>query len=405
MNRVVITGAGLICCLGSDLESFWERLLAGESGIGPITKFDPTGLRNEEAGEVVDFDWSRYADDEVDEATQFAFAATADALMDAGLTTRGARLSAAIPDIGLVYSTNFGGAYSWESFVVASRDASTGADEAANDFRQFQFQSASEYVRQELELGGLAATLSNSCSSGVSAVGMAFDQLRLGDAAVIVAGGYDSLGLSSLSGLSILRTITAEKCRPFDKNRSGTIFGEGAGMVVLEELDHAKARGASIYAEVLGYSLNNNAYHLTAPDKEGEGMVQVIQRAIGHAGISPDAIDYINAHGTGTQYHDPAEILAIKAVLGDHAYKIPVSSIKAATAHTLGPAGAIELIATVLATRDDIVPPTVNYETPDPDCDLDIVPNQSKPWPVTAAMSLSAGIGGNNGAIIVRSMD
>ena len=271
--------------------------------------------------------------------------------------------------------------------------------------RQFQFHAAAEYVKSKLGLRGITATLSNSCSSGASAIGMAFDLVRLGHAPVIVAGGHDSLGLSSLSGLSILRTITAEKCRPFDKNRSGTIFGEGAGMVVLEELEHAKAREAKIYAEVLGYALNNNAYHLTAPDRGGEGMERVIRQAIANAGISAAELDYINAHGTGTQYHDPAEVQAIKAVLGDHAYRIPVSSIKGATSHTMGAAGAIELIATMLAMREGMVPPTVNYQTPDPECDLDVVPNKAKQWTIRTAMSISAGIGGNNAAIIIRAIE
>jgi len=405
MKRVVITGAGLVCCLGSDVETFWRRLIAGESGIGPITKFDPTGLRNEEAGEVTDFEWSRFAEDDPDEAIQFAYVATVQSLMDARLATCEASITLQEQNIGVIFSTNFGGAGSWERFVLMSSDSSSDQTEAVMALRQFQFHAAAEYVKSKLALRGITATLSNSCSSGASAIGMAFDLVRLGHAPVIVAGGHDSLGLSSLSGLSILRTITAEKCRPFDKNRSGTIFGEGAGMVVLEELEHAKARGAKIYAEVLGYALNNNAYHLTAPDRGGEGMERVIRQAIANAGISAAELDYINAHGTGTQYHDPAEVQAIKAVLGDHAYRIPVSSIKGATSHTMGAAGAIELIATMLAMREGMVPPTVNYQTPDPECDLDVVPNKAKQWTIRTAMSISAGIGGNNAAIIIRAIE
>ncbi len=398
MNRVVITGLGIVCCLGCDVATFWRRLLAGESGVGPITKFDPTGLRNEEAGEVVDLDWPSYSNDPVDEATQFAFAAASDALRDAGML--GPK-----PVVGLVFATNFGGAASWENFVASGADPGVSTGELADCLREFDFHRAAEYTCQRFGLTGPVSTLSNSCSSGVSAIGAASDQIRLGRADAMIAGGYDGLGLSSLSGLSILRTITSEKCRPFDKNRSGTIFGEGAGMVVLEELEHAQNRGARICAEVLGYALNNNAYHLTAPDKGGEGMVQVLQQALRNAQLNANEIDYVNAHGTGTQYHDVAETIAIKQVLGRRAYDIPVSSIKAATTHTMAAAGSIETIATVLAMRDGIVPPTINYETPDPECDLDVVPNKSREWEVRAALSISAGIGGNNGAIVLRSLE
>lgn len=397
MNRVVITGLGIVCCLGSDVATFWRRLLAGESGVGPITKFDPIGLRNEEGGEVVDLDWPSYSNDPVDEATQFAYAAASDALSDAAMLDPQ-------PAVGLVFSTNFGGAASWENFVASGADPDVSAGELADCLREFDFHRAAEYTCRKYGFTGPASTLSNSCSSGVSAIGAASDQIRLGRAEAMVAGGYDGLGLSSLSGLSILRTITSEKCRPFDKNRNGTIFGEGAGMVVLEELEHARNRGARIYAEVLGYALNNNAYHLTAPDKGGAGMVQVLKQALGNAHMNPDEIGYVNAHGTGTLYHDVAETLAIKQVLGKHAYDIPVSSIKAATTHTMAAAGSIETIATVLSLRDGIVPPTVNYETPDPECDLDVVPNKAKEWKVRAAMSISAGIGGNNGAIVLREL-
>ncbi|MBI3921833.1 MAG: beta-ketoacyl-[acyl-carrier-protein] synthase family protein [Armatimonadetes bacterium] len=393
MNRVAITGLGVVCPLGSNVEAFWRRLIAGKSGIGPITKIDPTGLRNEEGGEIVDFDWSIFSDDLVDEATQYAFAASVEALRDAQLILpQSPTLPVGRPRTGVAFSTNFGGAASWESFVES------GEVEA---FREFGFHRAAAYTSQVLGLAGPSITLSNSCSSGVSAIGCAFDQIRLGRADVMVAGGHDGLGLSSLAGLSILRTITAEKCRPFDKNRSGTIFGEGAGIVVLEDLAHARQRNARIYGEVSGYALNNNAYHLTAPDKGGAGMAQVLRRALKNASTPPESIDYINAHGTGTQYHDPAETQAIKEVLGPRAYEIPVSSIKGATSHTMAAAGAIEAIATVLAMRDSVVPPTVNYETPDPDCDLDVVPNEAKAWKVDAALSISAGIGGNNGAIVI----
>lgn len=232
-------------------------------------------------------------------------------------------------------------------------------------------------------------------------MGQAADLIRVGRADLMVAGGHDSLSISSLAGLSSLRTITPDEIRPFDARRNGTIFGEGAAMLVLEEYEHARARGANIYAEVLGYGLNNNAYHLTAPDKGGAGMAEVLRMAFRDAGVSTDSIDYINAHGTGTAYHDPAETQAIKAVLGDHAYTIPVSSIKAATSHIMGGAGSLEVIATVLAMRDGVVPPTLNYAERDPECDLDYVPNEAREHKVQTALSISAGIGGSNAVVML----
>ena len=217
----------------------------------------------------------------------------------------------------------------------------------------------------------------------------------------MLAGGHDTLSYSSLAGLSILRTITADRIRPFDKRRNGTIFGEGAAMLVLEELEHARARGAPILAELLGYGVNNNAYHLTAPDKGGEGLRHVLEAALADARVTADQLDYINAHGTGTSYHDVAETIAIKTALGDHAYRIPVSSIKAATGHIMGGAGALEAIVTILAMRHGVIPPTLNYGEADPDCDLDYVPNEARAHDVNLAASVSSGIGGNNAAVVL----
>lgn len=398
-NGVVITGLGAVSCLGPDVQSLWRGLLENRSGIGPITKFDTTGYRNEKGGEVTNFDFQPAAfgipeEEAVDEATQFVLAASAEALADAGLA-----LPLSWPEQGgLVFSTNFGGAAAWEQFV---ENPDWGGPAAAL-FRQFAFHSAADQTARAFELRGPAVTLSNSCSSGTSALGYAADLIRHGRAEVMLAGGYDALSPSSLSGLSALRTLTTEDIRPFDRNRSGTLFGEGAGVLVLERRAHAEVRGARIYAEVLGYGTNNNAYHLTAPDKGGEGLVRVLRMALDEAQILPEEVDYVNAHGTGTQYHDAAETQALKAVLGDHAYRIPVSSIKAATAHAMAAAGSLEAIASVLAMRDGMVPPTLHYETPDPECDLDYVPNAARPACVRCVLSISSGIGGNNAAVILR---
>lgn len=214
--------------------------------------------------------------------------------------------------------------------------------------------------------------------------------------------GHDSLAYSSMAGLSILRTITNEEIRPFDTRRNGTLFGEGAAALLLEDLEHAQARGATIFAEVLGYAVNNNAYHLTAPDKEGEGIVAVLREALRDGGVAGEEIDYVNAHGTGTAYFDVTETKAVKTVLGPRAYQIPMSSIKPAVGHMMAAAGSVEVLVTVCALRDGVAPPTLNLELPDPECDLDYVPGAARPATMRTALSISSGIGGNNAAVVLR---
>jgi len=402
MRQVAITGVGIVSCLGDSVDTFWRALCAGECGLRPITKLDTTGLRNENAGEVQEFALSEHlpadaaagAFGDLDEASQYALAAAWDAWTDAGLT-------ATPPDpdrVGVAFSTNFGGAESWE--VYCADLAGGDADPAL--FSSFAFNDAADHTARLLRAGGPKLTLSNSCSSGATAMGTAFDLCRAGRADVVVTGGHDSLGLSSLAGLSILRTISPDTCRPFDKNRSGTVFAEGAGMLVLEDLEHALRRGARIYGLMLGYGVNNNAYHLTAPDKGGAGMVSVLRMALVSAQVAPTEGDYVNAHATGTQYHDVAEMQAVKEILGQRAYEIPMTSIKGATGHGMAAAGAMEAIATLLTMRDGIVPPTIHYETPDPECDLDCVPNEARAQHIATAVSISAGIGGNNSAVVLR---
>ena len=395
MKRIVISGLGCVSCLGLDVPTFWRRLAAGESGISPISKLDTTGLRNARGGEVAGFTWSDFGDEgDCDEAAQFAFAATHEAIADAHL------LDADLRDAGIVFSTNFGGATSFEAACeLANADA---PDEET--FRQWTAEDAADYTASRLGIEGPRITLSNACSSGGNALGLAFDWLQLGRCNIAIAGGHDSLGLSSLAGLSILRTISPDEIRPFDANRNGTIFGEGAGILVLETWESAERRNAKVYAEVAGWALNNNAYHLTAPDKDGAGLRAVMSAALQNAQISPDDIGYINAHGTGTQLNDLAETQAIKAVFGERASQIPVSSIKAATSHTMAAAGALEAIATTLALVEQTVPPTINLETPDPNCDLDYVANAARAHTFAAALSNSSGIGGNNASLVLKAV-
>lgn len=393
MSRIVITGMGCVTPLGNDVPTFWNQLIAGQSGIAPIEKLDTAGLRNDTGGEVRNFDWSLYGEEgDCDEASQFAFAAASEAIADAHLG------DSALRETGLVFSTNFGGAASWETVC----DMAEGGEVDPELFRQFTLEHAADFTAQQLGIEGPRVTLTNACSSGGNAIGLACDWLRVGRARRVLCGGHDGLGLSSLAGLSILRTISPELCRPFDKNRSGTIFGEGAAILVLETWEEAERRNAKVYAEVLGWAVNNNAHHLTAPDKEGAGLEAVMRAALQDAEIAPDEIDYVNAHGTGTQYNDLVETQAIKKVLGARAGEVPVSSIKAATSHIMGGAGTLEAIATVMALQSQTLPLTINYETPDPDCDLDYVPNRAREAKVLTALSNSSGIGGNNASIVLR---
>jgi 3-oxoacyl-(acyl-carrier-protein) synthase len=348
------------------------------------------------------FDWSLYGDEgDCDEASQFAFAAAYEAIADAHISPLD------LSPAGLVFSTNFAGAASWEFVCEQAREdnSEAGGSVDAELFQQFTPQHAVDYTAQHLEINGPRVTLTNACSSGGNAIGLACDWLRLGRCDIALAGGHDGLGLSSLAGLSILRTISPDECRPFDANRNGTIFGEGAGILVLETWESAQRRNAKVYAEVLGWAVNNNAYHLTAPDKEGAGLHAVMTGALRDADIAPDDIDYINAHGTGTQYNDLAETQAIKRVLGEHAAQVPVSSIKAATSHTMAAAGALEAIATTYALLEGILPPTLNYQAPDPECNLDYVPNIARQLEGDArpriALSNSSGIGGNNACLVL----
>ncbi len=394
-RRVVVTGLGAVTPLGDSVADFWQRLVAGERGIKPITKFDPTGLRNETAGEVssCEFHCQEFGlTDPPDEATQFLLSAAHQAITDADLD--GEQLT----DTGMVLATNFGGAMSWERFV----DGMIRETPQPHHFTEFRFDSAVAHLRDCWTLNGPSSLLSIACASGTAAVGYAFDLIRSGQVDIMLAAGHDALAPSHLAGLSVLRTITAEDIRPFSKNRSGTLFGEGAGAVILEEYDSAQERGARLYCEVAGWAQNNNAYHITAPDKGGAGISRVLDAALADAGVDSMAIDYINAHGTGTEYHDPAETQAIKTILSDYAYEIGVSSIKGAIGHLMGAAGLVEAIATVKALQDQVMPPTVNYEEPDPECDLDYVPNEARPSSISCAATISAGIGGSNACVILR---
>ncbi len=389
MHKVVVTGLGVVSCLGNDVSSFWSSLLAGKSGLRQMSRWDPTGLRNTKMGEVVDFPWV----DEHDEASQFALFASNAAIKDSGITY--------LEECGLVSSTNFGGAAFWDMYLTCISDGEIDA-ETAELFTEFIFSRTSELIKEQHHMNGTTRVMTLSCSSGTAAIGQGMDLIRTGKASSVLCEGHDSLAYSSLAGLSILRTITADELRPFDIRRSGTIFGEGCGALMLESAEHAEARGAKIYGEIAGYAVNNNAHHLTAPDKEGDGIVAMLHEALRDASTSPEEIDYINAHGTGTAYFDVTETKAVKTILGEKAYRTPMSSIKPAVGHMMAAAGSVEAIASLLVLRDGIIPPTLNHEQPDPECDLDYVSDGARKYDVNNIISISSGIGGNNAAIILK---
>ncbi len=395
-RRAVITGMGVVSCLGRDLDAFWHGLIEGRGGIAPIDRFDPEGLRNESAGQVRDFEFEPAAfrlSDPPDLATQFLLSAAREAIVRSAFSPAGDRDAR----FGAAYATNFGGCNAWEDYVSGLLEGEV----RPAAFDEFAFGRAAEHACAAFGIGGPCALLSVACASGGAALGAALDMIRSGEADVVLAAGYDALAPTPLSGLSTLRTITDEMIRPFSADRSGTIFGEGAAAVVVEELNHARGRAANIICEVLGWAENNNAYHLTAPDQGGAGMRRVVREAIADAGIDARSIDYVNAHGTGTKPHDPAEVEAVKAVLGKRAREIPMSSIKGAVGHMMGAAGVAEAIATAMAITEGVVPPTLNYREPDPECDLDHVPNHAREAEVRRAISISAGIGGNNSCVVL----
>ena len=395
--RVAITGMGVVSPIGSGVNAFWSALCAGQSGMRPITRFGTEGVPYDRGGEIPALPAGAVPGgmDGEDDALRFAAAAAAEAIEDAGLGPAERRQEA-----GLVLSTNFGCAAPLESVLAGHTDRG-----AAAPFISCGFQYAADRLAACWGLCGPRAVLSLSCASGAAAIGWAADLVRTRRAAIAIACGFDALSLLAWSGLGALRTMTRDAVRPFDKSRSGTLFAEGAGALVLEDMAGARARGATLYAECLGYAVNNNAFHLTAPAKRGAGSARVMRAALADAGIGAEEVDHVNAHGTGTRHNDVTETQAIKDVFGERAFRIPVTSIKASTGHMMGAAGAVEAIAGVLSIRSGILPPTINFTEPDPECDLDYVLNEARSARIRTVLSNSAGIGGCNAAVLLRAAE
>ena len=408
-RRVVVTGMGAVTPLGKDLAAFWDSLTHGRSGIARITRLDPEGYESQIAGEVKDFDPREHMDHKdvrrTDRFTQFAIAAAKEAVADAklDLVTDRDRIGAAI-------ATGVGGLETLVDQVMVMR---TKGPNRLSPFLvpMLMANAGSAQVGMQLGVRGPNLTHVSACASSAHAIGESGAIIERDQADVMIVGGAEAavLPLSigafcSMHAMSRRNDDPARASRPFDKDRDGFVLSEGAGVVILEELEHARARGAKIYGELIGYGATADAYHITSPSPEGEGNARAMRMALKQAGIKPTEIQYINAHGTSTQYNDREETRAIKHVFGEHAYKLVVSSTKSMTGHLLGAAGAVEAIACLKAMEQGCIPPTINYQTPDPDCDLDYCPNQARPMKLRVALSNSMGFGGHNASIIFRAL-
>ncbi|MDY2685357.1 MAG: beta-ketoacyl-ACP synthase II [Selenomonadaceae bacterium] len=408
-KRIVITGLGAISPIGIGKDEFWKGLMEGRNGIGKITRFDATEYKSQIAGEVKDFDPTEYIDKKeskrMDRYAQFAVAATKMALEDAGLDLE----KEDCDRIGTYVGAGIGGIETMNEQYKKLFDK--GPNRISPFFIPMMIANmAAGQVSITFGLHGPSSCVVTACATGSNCIGDAMRVMQRGEADVMVAGGTEaSISEAAVAGFSAMKALCmdhnddpAHASRPFDKNRSGFVMGEGSGIVILETLEHAKARGAHIYCELAGYASNSDAYHITSPAPHGVYQAKCMAAAIADAGLKPADVDYVNAHGTSTHMNDQGETEAIKSVWGEAAKDVSVSSIKSMTGHMLGAGGAIECVATALAVQNDMLPPTINYETPDEGLDLDYVPNKAKAKKVRAAISNSFGFGGHNACLVLK---
>jgi 3-oxoacyl-[acyl-carrier-protein] synthase II len=408
MRRVVVTGVGAVTPVGNTAEEFWAALIQGKSGIGPVTRFDASPLPTRIAGELKGFDSLRYIDKKddrkLDPFLKYAIACAAMAVEDAGLNVERVDRTR----FGVLVGSGIGGITTLlETHKVLLEK---GPDRVSPFFiPMLIINMASGLISMRFGARGPNSSVVTACATGNHAIGDAMRIIQRNDADVMIAGGSEAIilpltfaGFCQMKAMSTRNDDPGRASRPFDAARDGFVCGEGGGLLVLESLDHALARDARIYAEVVGYGMTGDAHHMTAPDPEADGAARAMSLALRDAGVEPTSVGYINAHGTSTLYNDKSETMAIKRVFGDHARKLAVSSTKSMTGHLLGAAGGIEAIATAFAIHHGILPPTINYETPDPDCDLDYVPNQARKQDVEIALSNAFGFGGTNATLVLR---
>ena len=407
-RRVVVTGVGMVTPVGLDTEKSWESLINGKSGIGPITQFDDKAMPTQIAGEINGFDPAAYIDakeiKKMDRFIQLGIAASQMAMDQSGLAITPENAE----HVGVLVSSGMGGLPAIEKHHKVY--LASGPRKITPFFIPMLIVNlASGQISIRYGAKGPNSCVVTACATGTHSIGDAFKIIQRGDAVAMIAGGTEScicgLGVGGFNAMKALSTRNDEPqraSRPFDAERDGFVMGEGAGVVILEDLEAALKRGANILAEIAGYGMTGDAYHMTSPAPNGEGAARCMKMAIKDAGIAPTEMGYINAHGTSTKFNDENETAAIKTVFGDHAYKIPVSSTKSMTGHLLGAAGGVEAVISVLALSRGILPPTINLENPDPECDLDYIPNKARHAQVDAVMSNSFGFGGTNACLVFR---
>jgi len=408
MRRVVVTGIGVVSPLGIGTEKNWEALIKGQSGISPITRYDASDLPTRIAGEVKGFNADDFIDKKeqkkMDLFIQYALAAAEMAMEDSGYEVTDENAER----LGVLVGSGLGGLPTMEHYHDVMREKSY---KRITPFFIPMLIINLAPGQISIRFGAKGPNLStvSACATGTHSIGDAYHMIARGDVDAMIAGGTEStITPLAMSGFNVMKALStrnddpAAASRPFDKGRDGFVMGEGAGILVLEEMESAKKRGAKIYAEVGGYGLTSDAYHLTAPAPEGEGAARCMKMALDKAGVNPEEVGYINAHGTSTPYNDLYETMAIKSVFGEHAYKLKVSSTKSMTGHTLGAAGGLEAVYSLLAMNRGVLPPTINYEDPDPECDLDYVPNTPVEADVDVVISNSLGFGGTNATILFK---
>lgn len=401
MAEVWITGIGLVTALGCDRETTWSRLLRGESGVGPLRLFDTTGYRTHLAAQVDDSclalpSVAAAALRHASRTSRLGIAAAAEALADAGLPL----LSGEKHPWGVVFGGGSAGLFEAEAFLHR-RLRHGHRTRALNEFLEVPQDASTDRVAEAFSLAGPRVTVTTACSSSTVAVGLAAEMVADGEADVVLAGGADGLCRLTFAGFNSLRAVDAEPAKPFDRRRKGLNLGEGAAVLILENPERARARGARPYARVLGYGVTADAFHMTQPDASGAAWERTVRAALADAGVRPDDVDYINAHGTATEQNDPAEVAAYLRAFGEQLARIPVSSVKGALGHCLCGAGGIEAAITALAVARSVVPPTAGFAEPDPACPVDPVPGVGRPWLIRVALSSSFAFGGNSAALVL----
>lgn len=397
-KRVVITGLGVISSIGIGWQEFWQGLLEGKSGISPVTSFDTSNQFTHNGGQVKIFNPEEHLSNKeirsMNRATQMALVASRMAVRDSGIPAELLKDGKS----GISFGTNLGAVQAVEH--IDELIVTQNADPDSELLRQAATHATPSVIAREFGVQGGAMMFSTACSAGNYAIGYGFDQIRLGRYDVVIAGASDAFSKVAFTGFNQFKAVAPEKCQPFDRERKGMMVAEGAGVLILESLEVARARKATVYAEVLGYGLSCDAFHMTSSSVKG--IASCMKKALHESGISENNVDYISAHGTGTLTNDRNECAAIREVFGERSAQLPVSSIKSMLGHTMGAASALEAIVCALVVRDDIIPPTINYETPDPECSIDCVPNSARKQTVRIAMNNSYAFGGNNACLLIK---